>query len=109
MESIWIKTCDIKKRPMLDQHIQVDVAVIGGGMAGILTTWQLEQAGLRVVVLEAGEIGGGQAQNTTAKLTSQHGMFCHSFIAKKGEETARKYVQANQKAVEEYVRMMDHL
>lgn len=106
MESIWSKTCDIKKCPVLTEHIEADVAVIGGGMAGILTAWQLEQAGVHAVVLEAARIGGGQTENTTAKITSQHGLFCHTFLEKKGEETARNYVQANQAAVEEYKRIV---
>lgn len=86
MESIWSKTWSRKKRPSLDSHIQADVAVVGGGMAGILTAWQLKQAGVRAVVLEAETIGGGQTKNTTAKITSQHGLFCSKFIEKKGEE-----------------------
>ncbi len=106
MESIWSKTCNRKKKPVLEGHIQADAAVIGGGMAGILTAWQLEQAGVRTVVLEAEQIGGGQTKNTTAKITSQHGLFCRTFIEKKGEEPARKYVQANQAAVEEYKRII---
>ena len=44
MESIWTQTCNHReKRPALDRQIETDVAVIGGGMAGILTAWQLEQ------------------------------------------------------------------
>lgn len=82
------------------------MAVIGGGMAGILTAWQLEQAGVRTVVLEADQIGQGQTKNTTAKITVQHGLFCHTFLEKKGEETARNYVQANQEAVKEYKRII---
>lgn len=83
MESIWSQTCELTKRPALSKDIEVDVAVIGGGMAGILTAWQLERAGVRTVVLEADKIGGGQTKNTTAKITSQHGMFCHTFLAKR--------------------------
>ena len=71
-------------------------------MAGILTAYQLERAGMRTVVLEAERIGSGQTKGTTAKITSQHGMFCRSFIEKKGIDTAEKYVRANQEAVEEF-------
>lgn len=106
MESIWSKTYTRKQRPALEEDIEADAAVIGGGMAGILTAWYLERAGVRTVVLEAEQIGGGQTGNTTAKITSQHGMFCHTFIEKKGEETARKYVQANQRAVQEYKKLI---
>lgn len=106
MESIWSKTCSRKKRPALKGSIEADAAVIGGGMAGILTAWQLEQAGVHTIVLEADQIGSGQTKNTTAKITSQHGMFCHRFLEKKGEKTAKQYVQANQDAVKEYKRII---
>ena len=106
MESIWSKTCEREKRPALEGDIAADAAVIGGGMARILTAWKLKEAGVHAVVLEADRTGGGQTQNTTAKITSQHGMFCRAFTEKKGEETARRYVQANQDAVEEYKRLI---
>lgn len=106
MESIWSKTCDRKKNPALSGEIKADVAVVGAGMAGVLTAWQLERAGAHTVILEAGAVGGGQTKNTTAKITAQHGMFCGDFLEKKGEETAQKYVQANQAAVEEYKRIV---
>ena len=106
MDSIWTKTFTNRKRVSLKGDIRADVAVIGGGMTGILTAWQLKQAGVRAVVLEADRIRRGQTGNTTAKITSQHGMFCYTFIGNKGEETARKYVQANQVAVEEYKRII---
>lgn len=100
MESIWSSTCRPKERAALNGDIQADAVVIGGEMAGILTAYSLQRAGVRTVVLEAERIGGGQTKNTTAKITSQHGMFCSSFIEKKGKDTAEKYVQANQQAVE---------
>ena len=102
MDSIWSKTSKGKKRPSLEGDVRTDVAVIGGGMTGILTAWQLEQAGIHTVILEADQIGGGQTKNTTAKITSQHEMFCHRFLEKKGEEKARNYVQANQEAFRQY-------
>lgn len=106
MESIWSKTCEIGKKDALRGDIQADTVVIGGGMAGLLTAYELERSGIRAVVLEAGHIGGGQTKNTTAKITSQHGFFCRTFIEKKGKNTAEKYVQANQAAIEEYKKVI---
>lgn len=65
-------------------------------MAGILTARELERAGIHTVVLEAGRIGSGQTKNTTAKITSQHSMFCSEFLEKKGRETAGKNVRASE-------------
>ena len=53
MESIWKRTCNREKRPALEGHIRADVAVIGGGMAGILAAYILEREGVHTVVLEA--------------------------------------------------------
>lgn len=99
MESIWRQTCDIPPRPGPEKDLETDAAVIGGGMAGILIANALQTAGKRVAVLEANRIAGGQTQNTTAKITSQHGMICQKLIRSFGEDRARQYTQANQEAV----------
>lgn len=106
MESIWSKTCKIRERRVLDREIRTEVVIIGAGMSGILTAYQLKKAGIQTVILEAKRIGGGQTKNTTAKITSQHGLFCDRFIQKKGEKAAGLYIQANQKAIEEYERIV---
>lgn len=106
LQSIWTRNCELRERPALDKDIKTEAAVIGGGMAGILTAWELESAGVRTVVLEAERIGSGQTGNTTAKITSQHGMFCSEFLERKGKETAEKYVWANEEAVREYKRIV---
>lgn len=106
LQSIWTRSCELRERPALDKDIKTEAAVIGGGMAGILTAWELESAGVRTVVLEAERIGSGQTGNTTAKITSQHGMFCSEFLERKGKETAEKYVRANEEAVREYKRIV---
>ena len=37
MDSIWTKTAALPEFPMLDGDYEADVAVIGGGLAGLLT------------------------------------------------------------------------
>lgn len=106
MESIWTKSCSIPERDPLTGDVETEIAVIGGGMAGILTAFLLQKEGCRVTVLEAKRIGGGQTQNTTAKITSQHGMIYHKLANMLGEEKTRQYAMANQRAVEEFRRLI---
>ncbi|MFQ8807911.1 MAG: NAD(P)/FAD-dependent oxidoreductase [Oscillospiraceae bacterium] len=100
MESIWEKTCRGPARPPLYGKAQADVAVIGGGMTGILTALELQERGLQVVVAEAGHVGGGQTGRTTAKLTAQHGAIYAGLIERLGREKAAMYARANRRAVE---------
>lgn len=102
MHSLWWETCQIQERQTLKENLETEILVIGGGMAGILTAYQLHKAGKKVLVLEADRIGSGQTRNTTAKITSQHGLCYHGFLKKLGTEKARIYASANQATIQEY-------
>ena len=106
MESIWTKTCSIPKRESLRKDMETEVAVIGAGMAGILIAYQLQKAGKQVIILEANRIASGQTRNTTAKITSQHGLKYADLISSVGEEKARQYAMANEEAIKEYRRII---
>ncbi len=99
MESIWEKEIDMPMYAPLKQDIKVHTAVIGGGMAGILTAYLLQKQGADVVVLEAQCIGSGQTKHTTAKITSQHNLIYHKLLKSLGEERAKLYADANQEAI----------
>lgn len=101
-ESIWQKTVSISRRPGLPGDLSVDVAVVGAGLAGILTAHFLEQSGRHCVVLEANQIGSGQTGHTTAKVTSQHNLIYQKLMQNMGRKKAAQYAQINQKAIERY-------
>lgn len=105
-KSIWSIDTQLPKHSSLSGDLKVDAAVIGGGMAGILTAYHLSEAGLRTVVLEAAYVGSGQTKNTTAKITSQHGLIYHRLIEQLGREKAQQYADANQAAIEGYGRII---
>ena len=88
--------------PRLSEHLLADVAVIGGGMAGLLTAFSLHRAGLRVVLLEENRLAGGATGRCTARLSAQHGLFCERLIRDFGEHLARQYVMAQLHAVKQY-------
>ncbi|MBQ3546594.1 MAG: FAD-dependent oxidoreductase [Lachnospiraceae bacterium] len=107
MESIWSKETKINDRESFIGNGKAEVVVIGAGMAGLLVARSLKKYGLDVVVLEADKIGSGQTKNTTAKITSQHGLFYDKLIKKVGKEKAERYAIANQKAISEYQRIIE--
>lgn len=106
MESIWSKDTKIPERDSLNGNLYTEAAVIGAGMTGILTAFFLQELGFHVVVLEAGRIGSGQTKNTTAKITSQHGMLYAGLIQSIGERKAGLYARANEKAIAEYEKII---
>lgn len=102
MKTIWTESVSIPKRNHLPGNLSTDVAVIGGGMAGILTAHYLSQAGRQVIVLEADRIGLGQTAGTTAKITSQHNLIYDRLIKTMGKKKAGLYAAANQQAIAEF-------
>lgn len=105
MASIWSETARLPNFQPLRENIRADVLIIGGGMAGLLCAKKMQDAGIDYMLVEANTIGTGITKNTTAKLTSQHGLLYHKLINKFGIERAQLYLDANQAALEEYRRL----
>lgn len=106
MESIWTAGTEIERRPPLSEDLETGAVVIGAGLTGILTAYYLKQAGIPSLVLEADRIGSGQTKNTTAKITSQHGLIYHRLIQTFGREMAGHYAIANENAIGAYERLI---
>ena len=102
MDSVWKKTVQLPAFEMLGENIKTNVLIIGGGIAGLLCAYRLEQAGVDYVLVEANTICSGITKNTTAKITSQHGLIYDALIRKVGIEKARLFLEANQKALHQY-------
>ncbi len=100
--SIWTKTCALPEFMPLRGEKKVDVLVIGGGIAGILTACFLQQRGISCALVEKGRICSGITANTTAKITVQHGLIYHQILNDSGLKAAKQYYIANQKALLQY-------
>lgn len=77
----------------------VDVAVIGGGIAGLSTALALAEVGVSVVLVEADRICSGVTAYTTAKVSSLHGLTYAGLVSSFGDEVAKAYAEANQAAI----------
>lgn len=100
MKSYWI---DSKKKKQeyksLKQNIETDICIIGGGITGISVAYELNQYKIRNIILEKDRIGQKTTGHSTAKITSQHGLFYKYLIDSQGKEFAQKYYEANEKAI----------
>lgn len=105
--SYWLDTTPETSYTPLSGEVEVDVAIVGGGMAGLSAAYFLTEAGKRVAVIERGRIATGVTGHTTAKLTSQHGLLYTDLISKLGEDRARQYAEANETAIAQVVRIAE--
>lgn len=99
MGSVWTDDLRMPCFPPLWGQARTDVLIIGGGMAGLLCARMLQNAGVDCAVAEAASIAGGITKNTTAKITSQHGLIYQQLAKRFGTEKAALYLQANEQAV----------
>ncbi len=102
MKNLWESTVKMPHFDILERDVSTDVLIIGGGMAGILCAYMLEEAGVSYVLAEKDTIAGGITQNTTAKITSQHALIYDKIIQSFGAKKARLYLKANEEAIEKY-------
>ncbi|MFJ7150764.1 FAD-dependent oxidoreductase [Streptomyces sp. NPDC100445] len=108
-DSYWLRTAPGPAHPALAEDLDVDVAVVGAGIAGLSTARELARAGLRVAVLEAGRTAAGVTGHTTAKLTAQHTLVYDRLRRTRGAEGARLYARSQTEAIEHAAALVDEL
>jgi len=77
-------------RPTLDGHVDADVCVVGGGLAGLATALGLSERGMRVVVLEARQVGWGASGRNGGFVGSGFSLSPRDLIARVGLPHARE-------------------
>lgn len=102
MKSLWADTSDRPCFSQLKRDLKTDVLIIGGGIAGLLIAYCLKQQGVDCVLVEKNRICSGVTQNTTAKITFQHGLIYQKILKHNGEEGAKLYLRANQMAYDNF-------
>jgi glycine/D-amino acid oxidase-like deaminating enzyme/nitrite reductase/ring-hydroxylating ferredoxin subunit len=108
-ESYWIDSTEASSYPPLTDDVKADVAVVGGGIAGVCTAWELTERGASVVLLEADRLATGVTGYTTAKLSALHTLIYARLSKSHGPDAARMYAESQQDAVERVAQTAAHL
>ena len=101
-KSLWTDGTKLPHFDKLKDSTKTDVLIIGGGLCGVLCAYFLKQRGVDYILAEANTIASGTTKNTTAKITSQHGLIYTKLIRDFGTEKAQMYLRANEDALNEY-------
>ncbi|HLV66129.1 MAG TPA: FAD-dependent oxidoreductase [Polyangiaceae bacterium] len=106
--SLWASTASRPTFPALEvDGLEVDVAVVGGGITGVTLAMLLKLAGQRVALLEARRLGSGTTQGTTAHLTAVLDTPYRVLEERFGEHAARLAADSSQRAIAQVAALVE--
>src|SRR2546423_6383076 len=87
--------------PTLETDIDVDIAILGGGITGLTAAAHLQQSGRRVAVLESGQIGSGTSGFTSGHLDATTDFDLSKMIFEYGQAAASVVTTATREAIDQ--------
>lgn len=99
-EALWSGTAKPEVFPELSKDIEVDVAIVGGGITGISTAYNLAKAGKKVAVLEAKQVGMGTTGSATGNLYATINEHLYKVGSKHNEEIMKAVATSRSAAVD---------
>jgi glycine/D-amino acid oxidase-like deaminating enzyme/nitrite reductase/ring-hydroxylating ferredoxin subunit len=99
-QSLWMDTEVLPDAGKLTKDERADTVVIGSGIAGLSTAYELAREGHAVVVIDRGKIGQGMTARTTAHLTSPSDDGFETLIKARGENLARMFYESHSAAID---------
>ncbi|MBM3461393.1 MAG: FAD-dependent oxidoreductase [Armatimonadetes bacterium] len=101
-KSFWLEGIPFEAAPSLQRDLKVDVAVVGGGFAGLSTAWYLlrKAPGIKVVVLEAESTGFGASGRNAGFAMTLFGLALAVTVLRFGKQKAREAHEIMSRAVD---------
>jgi glycine/D-amino acid oxidase-like deaminating enzyme/nitrite reductase/ring-hydroxylating ferredoxin subunit len=98
--SLWMASADVRQPEPLRSDETADVVVVGSGIAGLSTAYEVCRLGKSVIVLDRGALAGGMSSRTSAHLTSALDDLYHELVRMRGEAQSRLYYNSQKTAIE---------
>ena len=97
--SLWMDTV-VADAPALSDDKRFDTVVVGSGIAGLSTAYELACRGQKVAVLDRGRIAGGMTSRTSAHLTSQSDDGFKTVTQVRGLDGAKAFYESHAAAID---------
>jgi glycine/D-amino acid oxidase-like deaminating enzyme/nitrite reductase/ring-hydroxylating ferredoxin subunit len=97
--SIWREKGREASFPNLQDKTYADVAIIGAGITGLTSALLLAEAGLKVVIIEANQVGAGTTGYSSCHLTTDIDEEYRNVISSFGEDIANIVAQSRRSAI----------
>ena len=97
--SLWSSTATQPTWPRIEADLEVDVAIVGGGITGLTAALLLAEAGKRVVLLEGRALGSGVSNRSTVHMTEIVDTRYQDVESRFGREGARLVAQSSRAAI----------
>ncbi len=98
--SVWIDSVAPLSFNKLALNKKVDVAIVGGGIAGVTIAYCLTMVGKKVALVEDGFIGSGETSRTTAHLVNALDDRFYELERLFGEDQAKLIAQSHTAAID---------
>src|SRR5437764_4523130 len=98
--SLWMDVDVAPNAARLTRETTCDTVIIGSGIAGLSTAYELSGQGQKVVVLDRGKIGKGMTERTTAHLTANNDDGFRLMLKKRGDKLAKDFYVSQQAAID---------
>lgn len=97
--SYWQKSTKLPKFKSLRGTVEVDIAIVSGGLTGISAAYMLKRAGKRVALLERDRFLQMDTGHTNAHLTYVTDLRMNELLKRFGEDHARAVMDAGNAAI----------
>ena len=103
---LWLERDSVARRarfPTLARELEVDVAVVGGGITGAALAWRFVDAAIRVALVEGARIGRGSTAASTALLMQEPDVDLAELAARYGTTPGHRAWQLSVAATRDFV------
>jgi glycine/D-amino acid oxidase-like deaminating enzyme/nitrite reductase/ring-hydroxylating ferredoxin subunit len=98
--SLWMDTTVAPEAPSLNGDRTCDTVIIGTGIAGISTAYELATNGQKVILIDRGKIAGGITARTTAHLAPLCDDLTSEMIKLRGEDLSKAFYESQADAID---------